>query len=417
MSARNGDHMMVAFECDLCVFVKLKGRYPIVNSSKDRKLIACIRRVNLDAFWSRATSTINNNLRSIKKILLASDELDLPSPFVTHGPMPREDHCGYQIAISMVLASLRPGKHSKAYTQFDTIRNLRTAFGAFEMSSSANGDRNLTVSSSGNTCKDILRSPTSSVWFRHFYSGCRSRMGQVYKPNLALSTELIVNILKLARKDIYSATDRQAKFDIVIFGTYVAVAYVLSLRGSEGLMLNLSSINKEWDRFDLCVVIALKGKVKGESNVRDHMFPCCKKTKSGIDVKLWLSLMRLAHLSMNRKEGPAMTNMEGEILSVSKLDEVLHSYLIRLFRDNSEFPLEIKNEEEIEDRYSVFRSLRRASDTRALNQNVSSNDIDVVNRWKTLEAAKGKKPGRSMRQHYAEFSLLKEPFLRYTSSM
>ena len=99
------------------------------------------------------------------------------------------------------------------------------------------------------------------------------------------------------------------------------------------------------------------------------------------------------------------------------LDEILHSYLIRLFQEKHDFPLEIKTEEDIGERFSVFRSLRRASDTRALNQNVTTNNIDVVNRWKTLEAAQGKKPRRAMRQHYTEFSLLKEPFLRYTSAM
>ena len=65
----------------------------------------------------------------------------------------------------------------------------------------------------------------------------------------------------------------------------------------------------------------------------------------------------------------------------------------------------------------MFRSLRQASDTRDLNQNVAANDIEIVNRWKTVETAQVKKPGRYMRQHYAEFSLLKEPFLRHTSAV
>ena len=104
--ARNGDHLMVTFECDLCIFVKLKGRYPVASSLTDRKVIACIRRINLDAFWSRATSTINNNLRSVKKILAASRKLEILGPFISFGPLPCEDHCGYQIAMSMVLASM-----------------------------------------------------------------------------------------------------------------------------------------------------------------------------------------------------------------------------------------------------------------------------------------------------------------------
>ena len=53
LEARDGDHLIIPFECDLCVFVKLKGRYPTKSSKEDRKLAACIRRINLDAFSSR----------------------------------------------------------------------------------------------------------------------------------------------------------------------------------------------------------------------------------------------------------------------------------------------------------------------------------------------------------------------------
>ena len=150
-------------------------------------------------------------------------------------------------------------------------------------------------------------------------------------------------------------------------------------RKSEGLMLNLTTINKELDRYDSYVVIALKGKVKGETNFRDHIFPCCKETKSGIDMRLWLNFLQLIHMSRDRKESPAITSWEGDIMTVTKLDETLHFFLTRLFLKGSEFPLEIKSEEDFEDRFSVCRSLRRASDTRALNQNVISNDIDIVN--------------------------------------
>jgi len=38
--------------------VKLKGRCPIVDAPKDKLLLGAIRRINLDAFWSRETSTV-----------------------------------------------------------------------------------------------------------------------------------------------------------------------------------------------------------------------------------------------------------------------------------------------------------------------------------------------------------------------
>jgi hypothetical protein len=48
--ARNGDHAMVPFECDLCIFRKLQNTSPDSAQPDDRLLMACIRRMNLDAF-------------------------------------------------------------------------------------------------------------------------------------------------------------------------------------------------------------------------------------------------------------------------------------------------------------------------------------------------------------------------------
>jgi hypothetical protein len=59
--ARNGEHCMVPFECDLCVFRKLKRRSPDLTNPGDDLLIACIRQRNLDAFWSRSKYTVRGN--------------------------------------------------------------------------------------------------------------------------------------------------------------------------------------------------------------------------------------------------------------------------------------------------------------------------------------------------------------------
>ena len=49
-SARNGDHLVTSFECDLCHFRNCCGRDPHLSSHKDRFTLVCIRRGNLDAF-------------------------------------------------------------------------------------------------------------------------------------------------------------------------------------------------------------------------------------------------------------------------------------------------------------------------------------------------------------------------------
>ena len=101
-----------------------------------------------------------------------------------------------------------------------------------------------------------------------------------------------------------------------------------------------------------------------------------------------------------------------------EVDDFLHQVLHEIFAEQPElFPPDITNIDEITKHYQSFRTFRRSSDTRALERNISSNDIDVVNRWKTVEEAQGKRPDRSMKQYYAQIELLICPFLRYTHQM
>ena len=66
--ARRGDDLMVyQFECDWCVFLKLKKKLPDLTIATDVLLMACIRRATLDAFWSRAGSTVNGQATLVQK--------------------------------------------------------------------------------------------------------------------------------------------------------------------------------------------------------------------------------------------------------------------------------------------------------------------------------------------------------------
>ena len=99
------------------------------------------------------------------------------------------------------------------------------------------------------------------------------------------------------------------------------------------------------------------------------------------------------------------------------LDDVLHEILLELFQTRRGlFPGKIKTEDELKTSYQVFRTLRRTSDTVALDAKVNPDDIDIVNRWEGVECAKNSRPGRSMRHHYSDIILLLLPFFRYTSA-
>jgi len=117
-------------------------------------------------------------------------------------------------------------------------------------------------------------------------------------------------------------------------------------------------------------------------------------------------------------DGPAISTLEGAVLTSKMVDDILHEVLIDIFLEsNNSFPPQIDSTEKIRNGYQCFRSFRRTSATRATEQGASNSDADVVNRWKTEENSKGKRPNVGMRQHYTQLDLLVEPFLRYTSAM
>jgi hypothetical protein len=117
-------------------------------------------------------------------------------------------------------------------------------------------------------------------------------------------------------------------------------------------------------------------------------------------------------------DGPAISDLNGRVLSHPALNDLLCETLEELFGTHCEsFPVSIPDQETLRKRIQIHRTLCQTLDTRALEQKAGQSDIDMVNRWKALEQADGSRPCRSMRQHYAELELLIGPFLCYTLAM
>jgi hypothetical protein len=97
---QNGDHLMIPFECDFCIFRRLRNQDPLESSQQDQLLLAGIRRVSLEAFWSRASSTAAGNRDKIKQGLNLSRLVGLEGPYVHFGSMPATDTFGYEVAVT-----------------------------------------------------------------------------------------------------------------------------------------------------------------------------------------------------------------------------------------------------------------------------------------------------------------------------
>ena len=91
-------------------------------------LLACIRRVNLDTLWSSAKNTLTSNRGVVEKGTLLSAQMGMKGPHLDPGPFPLHDHCGYEVALQVVLDLTGEGVYSKSYKQFNTIGRLHSAF-------------------------------------------------------------------------------------------------------------------------------------------------------------------------------------------------------------------------------------------------------------------------------------------------
>ena len=415
---RDGKHLLLPLECDQCVFVKLRGHLPNVQAPQDRLLLACIRRMNLDACWSRESQTVTQNALRAKKQIEMCKLVGLEGPFTQIGNLPDYDYCGYEVAISILLYSRKPGRHNKNYTQYDTIRHFRSTYSNYVRASpQANFDALSMGDFNGNYSR-LVPDECGSLFFKRFMEGLKKRMGQDWRPNIGLSTALIVQILQRAESEVDNADTPQDAHLWIVFITYVTISYVVSLRGPEGLLLDLKGLISHWRETGDYVVIALLGRVKGESHDLPHLIPSAISTCSGIDVKKTLGRLIVDKQNLGFSQGPAISDCQGNILSMSILNECLHQLLFDIFEERNDLlPANITSKEVIRNRYQCFRSFRKGSDTRALEMKVTKDDVEIVNRWRTVEEARGRRPNRPMRHHYAQFDLLLDPFIRYTKMM
>jgi hypothetical protein len=410
---------MTPFECDWCIFRKLRHLSPDPDSHKDQLLLAAIRRVNLDSFWSRSTATVKGNKNRIKRAQDISTGLGLSGPFYHQGSMPPWDHCGYEAAIQMVEVSRQSGKYSDSHLQWDTVRKLRSSYDSFARISPQASSTVMALVDDRGQIQRFTQDPTSSYWFSRFLAGCRRRMGQEWRRNRALSTEMVIAVTNNAEHKLNTSESPEEANKWLVFIVYSILTYTLSLRGSEGFLLDLKGLHRNANPpNNRYLLIALLGKVKGEHHDRCHLLPSVKDTSSGLKIQAWIHRLMDQKKNIGLIDGPAISDHEGKVMDTRTIDDMLHKCLEDLLEAQPDlFPQGINSKDDIREKYQAFRSYRRGSVTRATNQRVKSTDIDTVNRWHVWNQSNGNRPNFSMRQHYVQYDELLEPFLRCTFAM
>jgi hypothetical protein len=159
---------------------------PNLTLATDREILDMVRQVNLDAFWSRESSTVTSNLRELVRMEKTTKRLGLPCVMPPLGPWPLEDNLGMK-SVMAVLDRLLDKRVYEDTVQWDTfccsmsvVTNVSQAVvGGLE-------DSVGTYESNWMFISDVI---THKFWFSSFMTGIHKRVGQVRKPD----KELMIN--------------------------------------------------------------------------------------------------------------------------------------------------------------------------------------------------------------------------------
>ena len=377
MTGRSGDFLFVPFQCDICSFRNIKQRSPKKGSQADDRLLAYVCRATLDAFWSRAPGTVAGSVTGIRKMLRYSNDFKINPPFEPLGPWPVQDTQGLTIAIAILRASQEEGKNSSSYSQFDSIRKIRSAYGNhYEASKTA--ALNTWVLRSDKFNSFFTDSPARSEFFNRFMIGLRYRMGRDVQGDLALDFKILHKIMNQMKVEMLdSDTPLSRRRWLASSGAYFVVSFVLALRGNETLMLDLKGL-KEFVKSGIDdetphVVIPLLGRFKGEDYERFHILLSPNITDSGFEVRRWIEWLIEAKGSEGLFDGPAFSDKEGYVLTQQPFNDELFSQL-NVTKENFPdlFPDDLKLE-----KISTSRSFRKGSTSRAQDLQLDTSLIDT----------------------------------------
>ena len=234
--------MGVPFECDLCSFRNVVGRDPDDTDARDEFTLTAIRRVLLDVMWAREPDTVASNWsRSRRDFDMAVTNLSLN--YHTLLPVlgnPRVgDRVGMGVALTTVLASLRPGKNA-AYVQFDTIRKTQTWYAnAYDAGENFSCE---TVVGLDQKKQYVSTGHTFGKWFSRFMRGARLCMGMVRRQNEALTSNLVMGICAEADKLWARARTDIKRLEMEDAVCFMLIAFGAGLRGEEVPLVSLEGL-------------------------------------------------------------------------------------------------------------------------------------------------------------------------------
>ena len=177
-----------------------------------------------------------------------SGELGLPPICIPVGSWPVVDTCGFQVALEMLKASQRPGKNVSSYTQFDSIRKIRTGYlDAYEAGLARCLNNSVFRSNKGQMFA-MIEGATQSKLFSMFLLGCEKRMGRVVKQDLGILFEMMQGVLRIYKGELmHEEVMKERKRMVILVGRCFVILWAGALRGNKIFMLEAGEFVKRRD--------------------------------------------------------------------------------------------------------------------------------------------------------------------------
>ena len=418
-NGRNGDHIMgIPFECDLCHFRNVTRRNPVVTDARDAMTLITIRRASLDAMWAREPQTVQSNLsRAVRDHRDATSVCSLDFgelPYLPHHEI--KDRVGMTMAAYVLHASRRAGNYTRN-VQFETVRKTPTWINS--MHDAGETYTGAPVANASPMVEPFeSHSPARGKWFSRFMRGVKLRMGEVKYQNEPLTSEMVLALDQLLTAEWLGTTDERERERLEELMCFVLIGFGTSLRGEEVPLVSIRGMKYFWleteGASDPYIMVALYGRFKGETGFRWHCLPISDSSRSNIPFRRWIAqLMHRRTVVQGRVEGWLFVKKDGETKAqIRDYDGDFSTYMGLL----KETRPELFSVGTLMEHFSLRRSMRRGAVLMTTGK-VSSTVVNMINRWRTKEGAKGSAPGLSMEQTYTNMRDVMHLMIEYSKAL
>ncbi len=201
-------------------------------------------------------------------------------------------------------------------------------------------------------------------------------------------------------------------------GAFSIIAFCGSFRGSEVFLTDLHGLRKYledtnrlgWDH----VAIPLLGRFKGEQNSRYHLAPLASSTNLGLKVQRWVERLVQVWEKEGRVQGPAFCDRLGQIAKAHAFETVI---MDRLHLVQSSDPRALLLDVDIYEQFGISCSFRRGATSMARARGVDDKIVNLINKWRKFEGARGWRPALPMHEHYSDISILIPELIKFSKAL